>query len=154
MTICDPKGKDIDMSIDLKKQFKQNLLAILSIAIAISALAYNSWRNELSEENRNYRAAGFEIMREAAHLQYLIDSTTYASDNKKQDPINGWVKVNLIVSLSKLMMPEILVSAENLKNTWGDNLSSLGESETANQRVTKANEALVAKVRMHLLALH
>jgi len=142
------------MAIDFKKQLKQNLLAILSIAIAISALAYNSWRNELSEENRNYRAAGFEIMREAAHLQYLIELTTYASDKKKEDPISGWVKVNLIVSLSKLMMPEILVSAENLKISWIDNLSSLGESETANQRITEANEALVAKVRKHLLALH
>lgn len=142
------------MSIDLKKQLKQNLLAILSIGIAISALAYNSWRNELSEENRNYRAAGFEIMREAAHLQYLIDSTTYTSDKEKEDPISGWVKVNLIVSLSKLMMPDILISAKNLKKSWRNNWSSLGEGETANQRITKANEALVAKVRTQLSALH
>ena len=142
------------MTIYFKKQLKQNLLAIISVAIAISALAYNSWRNELSEENRNYRAAGFEIMREAAHLQYLIDSTTYASDKKKEDPINGWVKVNLIVSLSKLMMPEILLSAENLKKSWSDNWSSLDEGEIANQLITKANEDLVAKVRNHLLALH
>lgn len=142
------------MAIDFKMQIKQNLLAILSIAIAISALAYNSWRNELSEENRNYRAAGFEIMREAAHLQYLIDSTTYASDKNKEDPINGWVKVNLIVSLSKLMMPEILEHAVKLKDTWRNNWSLLGESELANQQITKANEILIDEVRMHLSALY
>ena len=57
----------------LLKQLKNNVLAVVSIIIAIMALSYNSWRNEVSESNRNQRAAGFEIMREAAHLQLLVD---------------------------------------------------------------------------------
>jgi hypothetical protein len=144
----------IEFKKQLKQQLKQNLLAILSIAIAINALAYNSWRNELSEENRNYREAGFEIMREAAHLQYLIDTTTFAKDKQKADPIDGWVRVNLIVALSELMMPEIKAYAVELKTVWGDNWSSLTDGEQANERLTAANRRLVEKVRLHLLALH
>jgi hypothetical protein len=109
---------------NFKQQIQQNLLAILSIAIAISALAYNSWRNEQSEENRNLRAAGFEIMKESAKLQYLVDSITYVNSNdpiKQQDtPIIGWVTVNQIVSLSELMMPEVKADAEQLKQVWSE----------------------------------
>ena len=143
------------MSIDFKKQLKQNLLAILSVAIAISALAYNSWRNELSEENRNYRAAGFEIMREAAHLQYVIDITTYGSDKQNIDSIEGWVKVNIIVSLSKLMVPEIQNQAERLKIVWFNNVEALGNREkNANILISESIELLLEKVRTHLSELH
>ncbi len=141
------------MSIELKKQIKNNLLAILSIAIAISALGYNSWRNELSEENRNYRAAGFEIMREAAHLQYLADTLTYSQDKNKADPIEGWVRINLIISLSKLMMPEIQIHADRLKRVWEENWTVLKSEEVANKKLSDANNQLVEKVREHLLLL-
>jgi len=141
------------MSVSFKKQLKQNLLAIISLTVAITALGYNSWRNEHSEENRNYRAAGFEIMREAAHLQYVIDTATYASDKQKTIPIDGWVSVNLMVSLSELMMPEIQQRASHLKNVWSEDFSSLTENESANERISEANKQLLVEVKKHLLAL-
>lgn len=141
------------MSSIFSKQFKQNLLAIISLAIAITALGYNSWRNEHSEENRNYRAAGFEIMREAAHFQHFIDMVTYASEKREEVPIEGWVSVNLMMSLSELMMPEIQAKAVNLKTVWRDNLSSLTKSEVANERISDANTQLINEVKIHLLAL-
>ncbi len=137
-----------------KQQFQQNLLAILSIAIAISALAYNSWRNEQSEENRNLRAAGFEIMKESAKLQYLVDSITYATSNEQQDtPIIGWVTVNQIVSLSHLMMPEVKAEAEQLKLVWSENWQALASNQIANEKVTAANQQLTNKVRNQLTSL-
>ena len=142
---------------NLKQQFQQNLLAILSIAIAISALAYNSWRNEQSEENRNLRAAGFEIMKESARLQYLVDSITYTSSNypiKQQDtPIVGWVTVNQIVSLSQLMMPEVKGDAEQLKLVWSEHWQDLADDEAANEKVSIANQRLVDRVRNQLTSL-
>jgi len=138
---------------NIKKQLKDNLLAILSVLIAISALAYNSWRNEASEENRNYRSAGFEIMREAAHLQYLVDTATYSESSQKYDVINGWVKVNLILSLSELMMPDVKVQATNLKQVWDENGESLNTNVTANENISAANIALINSVNKHLKGL-
>jgi len=34
-----------------REQIQRNLLAIISLAVAISALGYNTWRNETTEEN-------------------------------------------------------------------------------------------------------
>ncbi len=84
----------------VKEQLQKHAIALISLVIAISALAYNSWRNELSEENRNIRAAGFEIIKESAKLQFVIDRTTYlATDsNKSYEAINGWATVNLILA--------------------------------------------------------
>lgn len=142
---------------NLKQQFQQNLLAILSIAIAISALGYNSWRNEQSEENRNLRAAGFEIMKESARLQYLVDSITYTNSNdlikQQETPIVGWVTVNQIESLSQLMMPEVKNDAEQLKVVWSENWQALANDQTANEKVTAANQQLVNKVRNQLISL-
>ena len=143
---------------NLKQQLQQNLLAILSILIAVSALAYNSWRNEQSEENRNYRAAGFEIMKESARLQYLIDRITYVDtkDNEKtqEDPIVGWVTVNQIVSLSQLMMPQIKAQADSLKQVWSEHWEKLSTDKKANKKITEANRLLIESVRSHLISLY
>lgn len=142
------------MKINLSKQIKQNFLAIFSIAIAISALSYNSWRNERSEANRNIRAAGFEIMKDAAQLQYIVDSTTFSNNPQKTDPIDGWVKVGLIVSLSELMMPDVEQKAIRLKQVWSDNWAMLMSDERANEKISKANAELLLKVRQNLQMLN
>ncbi len=36
----------------LTEQIKRNQLAIISLVVALIALGYNTWRNELTEENR------------------------------------------------------------------------------------------------------
>ncbi len=142
------------MSIHWKKQLQQNILAILSILIAVTALSYNSWRNEKSEENRNFRTAGFEIMRESAHLQYIIDTSTYASSEDSTGAINGWVKVNLILALSELMTPEIKQQAKNLKRVWTDNWQLLDTDNHANKRIWQANQRLIKKVNQYLKSLY
>ena len=144
----------MSLSSILKQQVQQNLLAIISIAIAITALSYNSWRNEQSEDNRNFRAAGFEIMREAAHLQLLVDTATYSEKSKDVDAIKGWVSVNLILSLSDLMTPEIKKQATDLKSVWSENWSVLDNDKHANQKISDANSQLVKIVREHLISLN
>jgi len=42
-------------------QLRHNFVALISLAIAITSLSYNTWRNEHSEGNRNKRFAAFEI---------------------------------------------------------------------------------------------
>jgi len=144
--------------LKLKQQLQHNLLAIISLVIAVSALTYTSWRNEQSEENRNFRSAGFEIMKESARLQYLIDSITYISSEgevkNNEEPIIGWVTVNHIVSLSQLMMPEIKDEADELKQVWTEHWDKLSNDQNANKRITEANTQLSNRVRSHLISLH
>ena len=105
-----------------------NLLSVLSLTIAITALSYNSWRNELSEQNRNIRFSGFEIIKESAHLQLVLDQLTY-SDNKNNQAsitIEGWVKIRLIQSLSYFMSPQVKLKADNLFNVWEEHSELLG----------------------------
>ncbi len=136
------------------EQLKQNLLAIISLIIAISALSYTSWRNEQSEYNRNQRTAGFEILRESSHLQLLVDRATYDTSSEKADPIQGWVRVNLILSLAKLTVPSITQTAEQLKQTWQNNWELVYTSEEANRKVSDAIESLNQSVREHLKSLN
>jgi hypothetical protein len=44
------------------EQILGNALAVISLCVALSALGYNTWRNELTEHKRNIRQAGFEML--------------------------------------------------------------------------------------------
>lgn len=137
----------------LKSQLQKNLLALISIVIAVAALSYNSWRNELSEDNRTIREAGFEILKESAKLQFYIDNATYGNDYQQQEHIQGWVSVNFIISLSGLISPEIQLQSEALKKIWRENSSKLANEQTANQKISEENTKLVDLVRQHLKQL-
>lgn len=60
-----------------RQVLQANLLAIISVLIAVASLSYNTWRNDVSELNRNQRAAGFAVLQELAKLQLLVDHLTY-----------------------------------------------------------------------------
>jgi len=139
-----------------KTQIKKNIIALISLAIAISALAYNSWRNELSEQNRNTRAAGFEIIKEAAKLQSFLDHSTYSDgqDSEKSTPIEGWVRINLIGSLSTFMNAEVKLKAKKLLAVWQENWQSIEEEPDANKTVTMAINDLVVTVNDELVMLN
>ena len=49
-------------------QVRRNSVALISLFVALSSLAYNTWRNEATEANRNVRAAGFALIEHIAHL--------------------------------------------------------------------------------------
>ena len=43
---------------DMREQLRSNMVGLISLVIALSALGFNTWRNELTERNRNIRDAG------------------------------------------------------------------------------------------------
>ncbi|MBF8293263.1 MAG: hypothetical protein HW392_2090 [Steroidobacteraceae bacterium] len=66
---------------DMREQLRNNLVALISLVIALSALGYNTWRNELTERNRNIRAAGeLRAVRQA-------DSAGLAEDDEAIDAL-------------------------------------------------------------------
>ena len=144
----------VTTQLSFKQQLQNNLLAVISLVIALSALGYNSWRNEQSEENRNFRGAGFEIMREAANLQLLIDTSTYSEIPAETDAIRGWVSVNLIVSLADIMTPEVKRKAIHLKSVWSQNWAFLYNDKKVNEKISIANSQLVETVRQQLINLN
>ena len=73
------------------QQIRNNLVAIISLVVAISSLSYNTWRNELTEENRNIRVAGFETLKSLGELQTIVDFGHYEQHPELGSPIEGWV---------------------------------------------------------------
>lgn len=137
----------------MKKQtLKNNWLSLLSLAVALSALFYNTWRNEQTELNRNYRASGFEIVREIAKLQLLVDQTFYAPESNN-NAIEGWTRINFIQSLSAIMPSSVKQRADDLKLVWSEQWQQLNEKESANKLITEANRALEQEVLIALKRL-
>jgi len=74
----------------LGRQIKQNAMAIVSLLVAFSALGYNTWRNELTEDNRNIRSAGYEVLVHLSHLQRIAYLAHYDKDTTRGNPCLGW----------------------------------------------------------------
>lgn len=120
------------------EQIRRNLLAIISLAVAISALGYNTWRNETTEENRNIRLASFEILVQLGKLQLITDHAHYGKDSTTGNPITGWGHVTMIDDLSFLMPAPIAQMATSLKEIWKDNWQGLGKDETSALKITES----------------
>lgn len=71
-------------------QIKQNKLAIISLLVALTALGYNTWRNEQTEANRNIRQAGFEMLVHIGQLQRITYLAHYDKDSIEGNPRKGW----------------------------------------------------------------
>lgn len=132
----------------LKQQIKANLLAIISLVVALTALSYNTWRNELTEHNRNVRAAGFEMLLHLGELQRITYLVHYDMALDRQSPRDGWVEVMVLRDLAEIMPPPVPESAGTLHKTWSDQWEGLGaQSEDAVISIENAADDL----RKHVL---
>jgi len=134
-------------------QVRQNMLAIISLVVATSALSYTTYRNELTEQNRNIRHAGFELLKELNQLQLLIDYAHYDKDAEHGNPITGWAHVLYIKDMSHLISNEMVSSAKKLNEIWSAEWSTVNNSRASNQRITQGLEVLRARVRYEIKVL-
>ena len=135
------------------EQVRRNLVALISLVIAVSSLGYNTWRNERTEFNRNQRQASFQMLlalgelRELAyHLQY--DSLVVG----RQAARSGWTKVFAIRDFSMLLQPPIPAEGEALQRAWDEHSPSLGAA-TADRSHLDAIEARINDLRDETLAM-
>lgn len=133
-----------------KEQIQRNLLAIISLVVAISALGYNTWRNETTEENRNTRLASFEILVQLGKLQIITDHAHYGNDFNTGNPITGWGHVAMIEDLSFLMPAPIAGMATSLKETWQANWQELGKEEASALKITESISEMRESVKARL----
>ena len=136
------------------EQIRRNLLAIISLLVAISALGYNTWRNETTEENRNTRLASFEILVQLGKLQIITDHAHYGNNNEMGNPITGWGHVAMIDDLSFLMPAPILGMATNLKETWQTNWQGLGNDEASALKITESITDMRKSVKARLKTIN
>lgn len=136
--------------IRFKDQIQRNLVAIISLFIAVSSLSYNTWRNEKTEYNRNQRLASLEVLLKLGELQELVFYSHYDRDAAdKGNPRRGWALVLTIRDLSQVLEVPLPVSAARLVETWEQNWSKLG----ANQASADAILENVDRVRSDALGL-
>src|SRR5579862_9289266 len=128
-----------------RQQLRANSVALISLAIALTSLTYNTWRNERTEHNRNVRTATFELLMKIADLQRVVYLAQYDRDQRGGSPRNGWTDVLAIVDLSKLAPAPLPARAEQMRAVWRDNWEGLGQQdERALERIDAAIESLRA----------
>jgi hypothetical protein len=137
----------------LLQQIHRNLLAIISLVVAMSALGYNTYRNELTEENRNIRSAGFSMLQHLSELQLLIDYAHYDKDTVKGNPISGWGHLLYLKDMSYLVSGEVVIETKALIRIWDQEWETVREEGASNQRVTAAINTLRDQVRHTIASL-
>ncbi|MBC7944611.1 MAG: hypothetical protein H7X91_04985 [Burkholderiales bacterium] len=128
-------------------QLKAHSVAIISLVVALSGLAYNSWRDAVVEENRSIRIAAFEVLKNLGELQLIADYAHYQKDRKMGNPITGWGRALLIRDLSRVIPEPVPETADRLLQTWRENWEQLEDDEAASVRVN----AHIAKTREAVL---
>lgn len=125
------------------EQLRRNTVALISLVVAISSLAYNTWRNEVTEYNRNQRAISIEVLRHTGEFQEVVFHNAWDMDREgKGNPRTGWVHVLAIRDLSRILDGAVPRSAERLYATWEAEWSDLGPDNDSYRRVVEAIETV------------
>jgi hypothetical protein len=126
-----------------KEQVQRNLVALISLFIAVSSLGYNTWRNEKSEYNRNQRWASFELLLQLGELRQLVYHLHYDQDTVGEDAARtGWAKVFTIGDLTQVLEAPLPSAAKSLQATWGDNWQGLGSDVDSKDAIEDQIDAL------------
>lgn len=137
----------------IHEQIRRNSVALISLAVALSSLAYNTWRNEQTEANRNVRNAGVEVLLQLGRLDQIVFFSHYEMDEQRGSPREGWAVVLVIRDLGTLLPDPALASSQALYATWDENWSGLGHSDGDASRISDAIDAARVDVRTVLAAL-
>ena len=123
----------------IRQQLQNNAVALISLVVAISSLAYNTWRNERTEHNRNVRTAAFELLMRAEDLERVTFLAQYDRDRSGGNPRTGWTDVQAIHDLSALVPGVVPARAAELQQVWHENWEGLGsKDEIAVERIDEA----------------
>ena len=127
------------------EQLRRNLVALISLAIALSSLSYNTWRNEQTEQNRNVRAAGFEVLLKLGELERVVLHLGYTPEEATEDPRVGWAVVWDVKTFSELLPETVASGQENLFKTWEDHQSQLEKPDVVESSEARAERRASAK---------
>lgn len=126
----------------IREQLRNNVVALVSLAIALTALVYTTWRNQRTEQNRNVREAGFHLLAELGSFQQLIFYAQYAKDDPRGELRMGWADTLNIQDLAALMPAQVGRDAGLLREAWQAGAEGLGESDEDFRRIDGAIDRL------------
>ena len=118
------------------EQLRNDAVALTSLVVALSALGYNTWRNERTEHNYNIRMAAFEILTKLADFERVVFLAHYDRDPVNGNPRTGWTDVIVINDLAEVVPGPVAPRATALRDTWRDNWEDLTkDGDTAIDRI-------------------
>ena len=120
----------------IKSQISRHSVALISLIIALSSLAYNTWRNEQTEENRNVRTAGIELLLKLGELDRVVFYSYYDQDQERGNPRLGWAYALTIRDLASLMHEPAISSSKEMFATWELNWSKMGSDLKSNKNMS------------------
>jgi len=124
------------------QQLQRHSVAIISLAIALSSLAYNTWRNEQTEANRNVRVAGVELLLALGELERVVFFSHYDQDAIRGNPRAGWSYALTIVDLASLTAEPAAAASHDLLAVWQENWSQLGTSKASAEKISVSIDAM------------
>ena len=143
------------MVTTIRQQLRNNAVALISLAVALTSLAYNTWRNERTEHNRNVRTATFEILTKLAELERVVFLAQYDHDASGGSPRTGWTYVLVIRDLSAVVPGSVPRRAAQLQQAWSENWEALGrDDETAVNHIDGAIDEMRNAALTTLTSLH
>ena len=131
----------------IRQQIHNNAVALISIVIAVSALAYNTWRNETTEEQRNIRHAAFRVLENLGEVQEVVDSRYYylAFDreigSEGELRIRGFGSVAMIRDLMMLMPEPGPPAGQALHESWLERFADLDQLDASGRHTKAAQQA-------------
>ena len=135
-------------------QLRRNSVAIISLVVALSGLAYNTWRNEESEANRNIRDAGLFMMKELAHLQEVVLYARYDQADDRGDLKTGWSHVLAVKDISYAMPENVQSSAAMLVKVWSEYSHVItADEQNAYQAIDQAIDEVKQEIIISINAL-
>jgi hypothetical protein len=131
------------------RQLRANIVAIVSVLVALGGLTYSTWRNERTEANRNTRIAAFEVLKTLGELQLIVDYAYYRKDPARGDSAMGWRRVQCIKDLAQIVPSPGPEDAESLLQAWRTNVETLA---TDAQSAAKISDEIYA-TRQDMVAI-
>lgn len=111
-------------------------MALISLALAAASLGYNTWRNETSEQHRNWRQASFQVLIEVGELEQIVlyrryfhapEQSPLTALQDGQSWVAGWGKVAMIRDLTSLMPDPLPATGEALHHSWSMHAAQLDD---------------------------
>jgi len=131
----------------IRQQIHNNAVALISLFIAVSALGYNTWRNETTEEQRNIRHASFRVLENLGELQQVVDLRYYylpfeqKQGQEGQLRIRGFGNLAMIRDLMMLMPDPAPVAGNDLHLRWQQLFGDLTQLDEAGEHSAAAKQA-------------
>ena len=130
-----------------KQQVQRNLVALISVFIAVTSLSYNTWRNEKTELNRNLRQGSFEMLLKLGELRELVYHLEYDRAVIEQTAERtGWVTVFIIRDLASVLEDPVPAAAESLFDAWSEHWDELAERDEDGDLVGAGRRTIEAEI--------